>query len=86
MPFKTSSRKRSLLAGSISLLSALLLVPVSAFEAKDAGTLYEAHVKAFYQERGESAVLKESTEGSWGNSSALVFLHVVKLAPTKEAE
>jgi predicted alpha-1,6-mannanase (GH76 family) len=63
MHFKTTFRKRSLFAGSISLLSALLPTPLSAFEAKDAGTLYEAHIKSFYKERGESAFLKESTEG-----------------------
>jgi predicted alpha-1,6-mannanase (GH76 family) len=62
MPLKPMSWKRSLFSGAIGLVAALPFEPLRAFEAKDASTLYEAHIKAFYQERGKNAVLRESTE------------------------
>jgi hypothetical protein len=63
MSLKLSTWKRSLFSGAIGLIAALPFEPLTAFEAKDASTVYEAHMKAFYKERGESAVLRESTEG-----------------------
>lgn len=60
MPSKTTSWKRFLLAATFGIFAAL---PANAFEVHDAETLYEAHMKAFYKERGEHAFLRESTEG-----------------------